>query len=86
MVVFFGKENNKDKLYRVKFGGLQEICDGLIRFVIDNDSTYWYVYIGTLCKCFRGFISATDIIVFSWGMLKFSTSETTSACMVASRA
>jgi hypothetical protein len=34
VVVFFGKENNKDKIYRVKFGGLQEIRDGLIRFVL----------------------------------------------------
>ena len=36
VIVFFGKENNKDKLYRVKFGGLQEIQDGLIRFVLHN--------------------------------------------------
>ena len=36
MVIFFGKENSKDKMYRVKFGGLQEIRDGLIRFVMKH--------------------------------------------------
>ena len=36
MVIFFGKEDSKDKIYRVKFGGLQEIRDGLIRFVMKH--------------------------------------------------
>ena len=34
VVVYFGKENNRDKLFRVKFGGLQEIREGLMRSAI----------------------------------------------------
>ena len=34
VVVYFGKENNRDKLFRVKFGGLQEIKEGLMRSAI----------------------------------------------------